>query len=236
MTIDTLSLADDTAGISLGTLNDMGDAAGLSLTAWIRPTSFDASNPGAIFAKTDGTGNVGPWKLQIQDGGVGLRFILNTSVGGDDLVTGATVFSTGTYYFIAGVYNGATMQTFVNAVSTASLAKTGTVESNTNNARIGGVDPGSGAFRRKFNGRIDDIRIYNVGLTTAELETIYNARGHDGIVRGLLHRWLVNELAPGTAATVAGSIKDMAAGQFNASPIFNPIYRDSILSYRKRIR
>jgi hypothetical protein len=232
VTIDTLSLADDTAGISLGTLNDMGGAAELSLTAWIRATSFAAGDPGAIFAKTSSTGTVGPWKLQIQDGGVGLRFILNTSVGGDASITDATVFATGTDYFVAGIYNGVTMKTFVNAVETASAAKTGTVQSNANNARLGGVDPGSGAFRRKFNGRLDDLRIYTRGLSLAELETMYAARGHDAIKNGLLHRWLVKEAAPGVVGIVP--IVDSAAGQFNGTPIFGPVYRESILSPRRR--
>ena len=232
--IDTLSLTDDTAGITLGTLNDMGGAAQLTLLAWIIATSFAAGDEGVIFGKSDGTGNVGPWKLQIEDGGVGLRFILNASVGGDVTITDATVFSTGTLYLVAGVYDGASMITYVNGVATTSAAQTGTVESTADPARIGGLDTGTGVFRRKFNGRIEDAQVYTRGLSANEMLTIYNARGHAAIKNGMLHRWILNEATPGTVAATAGQFKDEAAGLFNASPIFSPVYRAAQLSHRRR--
>lgn len=232
MSLDGLSLATDSAGVSLGTLDDTAGAAALTLCAWIIPTSFDAGNPGCIMCHTNSTGNVGPWKLQIQDGGVGLRFVLGAG-GSDTTITGTTVFSTGTRYFVAATYGGSNMRTFVNAVETQVGAKTGTVNSApASNTRLFGVDDGA-SFRRKFNGVAEDFRIYTRRLSVAELETILNTLGRDNIVDGLLHRWRCNEGAEGTTASGAGTIKDSGSATFNGTPIFSPTYRASRLSFAR---
>lgn len=231
MSLDGLSLATDSAGVSLGTLDDTAGASGLTLCAWIRATSFDAGNPGVIMCHTNSTGNVGPWKLQIQDGGVGLRFVLGAG-GSDSVITGATVFSTGTRYFVAATYDGADMRTFVNASQTQIGAKTGTVNSAAVNTRLFGADDGA-SFRRKFNGIAEDFRIYTRALSVAELETIIGAQGRDNIVSGLLHRWRCNEGSEGATASGAGSIKDSGAAQVNGTPIFSPTYRASQLSFAR---
>ena len=57
---------------------------------------------------------------------------------------------------------------------------------------------------------------------------MYTLLGVDGIVEGLLWRWAQNELSPGTAATVAGSIIDFA-GNFNGTPVNSPVYAEGIL-------
>lgn len=231
MALNFEGFAADGDGIDLGTLNTTGGLSGLTLCCWIRPTAYQAGDEAVFFAKSNSTGNVGPWKLQIQDGGSDFRFILNTSVGGDHTLTDTTVFPTAQWMFVAGTYDGSNMRTFVNAVETASLAVTGTVQSNAFPTRLAGVQ--AGTFRRRFNGYMEDARIYSRALSQAELESLFVSRGASPIVHGLLHWWRMQERAPGVVAAGAGVIKDSGPQQFNGDVIDTPTYVEGILRGRR---
>lgn len=233
--IDTPTLADGTNAVTLGTSDDAAAAAALSIMAWIIATSFAGGDEAVILCHSSSTGNVGPFKLQIQDGGTGLRFIIGTSVGGDDMITDGTAFATGTLYHVAGVYDGASMITYVNGLATTSAAKTGTVTSAPGTeSRICGLDTGSG-IRRKFNGQAADVRLYRRGLSANEMRTIYACRGHDGIALTRTHQWQFRAGAPGVVAAGAGVFKDSGNGVIlNASPVASPIWRAEPLSQRRR--
>ncbi len=81
-----------------------------------------------------------------------------------------------------------------------------------------------------FDGLLDDLRIYDRLLSAAEILTIYTARGVDGIVDGLVARWMPNELAPG--ATVL-SVVDLT-GVSDGSPENAPVYAEGVLRSRRR--
>lgn len=76
-------------------------------------------------------------------------------------------------------------------------------------ARYDGSDP--------FEGELYDVRFYNRILSPAEVQTIYNSRGGDSIVYGLLHRWTMDEGASGATLSGSGVVKDRAQGSNNMS-------------------
>lgn len=106
-------------------------------------------------------------------------------------------------------------------------------------------DPGSGTLLlghrtgapagEHYGGDLEDVRIYNRELSLAEIQTIFTVRGVDGIVDGLLHRWLMNEDSPGTTASGTGTIKDIGPSGRNGTPNNSPIYRASDLRFRRKI-
>lgn len=79
-----------------------------------------------------------------------------------------------------------------------------------------------------IDGRLDDFRIYNRILSAAEILTIYSCRGRDNIYEGLIHRWVMNEGAPGTAVS---SVIDLT-GNLNGTAVGNPTYAASSLRCR----
>lgn len=84
---------------------------------------------------------------------------------------------------------------------------------------------------------IDDVRRYNRVLKPAEIQTIFAAKGRDGIVHGLLDRWPIDEGAPGTTVAATGGVKNVARNQ-NAqdSNQGSPVYSYLVpLSPRKRV-
>jgi hypothetical protein len=141
--------------------------------------------------------------------------------------------SDGTLYHIVGTWNVSTGAG--QAFKDGSLFGSGTSRNGVSN---GVMSFGARGTSNPFEGELYDIRIYNRVLAAPEVQTIYNARGMDGIVAGLLHRWLMNEGQPGASLSGTGTVKDHASGQINVSvgtgtaPVF--IY-DGLIQPRRRV-
>jgi chitodextrinase len=71
---------------------------------------------------------------------------------------------------LAATYDGATMRLYVNGVQVASRAQTGAIATSTNSLQIGGDT----IYGQYFTGRIDEVRIYNRGLSAAEIQNDMN--------------------------------------------------------------
>ena len=72
-----------------------------------------------------------------------------------------------TWTHLAVTYDGTTVRLYVNGAQVSSLAKTGNLTTSTNPLTIGS-DPIYGQY---FQGMIDDVRVYNVALTSAQIQT-----------------------------------------------------------------
>ena len=67
---------------------------------------------------------------------------------------------------LAATYDGATLRLFVNGAQVGSRAVTGALLTSTGALRIGG----NSIWGEFFQGRIDEVRIYNRALTAAEIQ------------------------------------------------------------------
>ena len=157
---------------------DLGNPTALQLTgsmtvsAWIYSAVFPADDA-AIVSKRGATG----FQLDttIDEGPRTVGFKLSSGSGADMLRYGATAMQTNAWYHVAGVYNAqtATMDVYLNG-QLDNGARVGTVASSQQNSSLN-VNIGeraSGGFN--FNGRIDDVRIYNRALTAAEVQADMN--------------------------------------------------------------
>lgn len=94
-------------------------------------------------------------------------FFLN---GTDQSVASATALPLNTWTHIAVTYGGGFMRFFVNGVQVSQVAQTGNLTPSNNPLRIGG----NTFWFEFFSGQLDDLRIYNRVLTTAEIQTDMN--------------------------------------------------------------
>ena len=85
-----------------------------------------------------------------------------------------------------------------------------------------------------FAGLIDDFRLYDGILSPATIKTIATARGADGITEGLLHRYTLNDLVPGSA--VVGVACIAAAERIVGLPLGTPTFAAGITVSRHRRR
>lgn len=82
-------------------------------------------------------------------------------------------------------------------------------------------------------GDLEDVRMYDRILTANEIETIYNARGSDKIVSGLLNRWRLTDLAEGV--TVASNVIDLSDTKNNLVQTGSPVYAAQFITRDRSI-
>ena len=87
--------------------------------------------------------------------------------GSSGEVFGTARLPASTWTHLAVTYDGTTIRLYVNGAQVSSLAKTGNLTTSTNPLTIGS-DPIYGQY---FQGMIDDVRVYNVALTSAQIQT-----------------------------------------------------------------
>ena len=75
-----------------------------------------------------------------------------------------------TWTHLAATYDGTAVRLYVNGVQAASTARTGTLASSTSPLELGGDI----FYGQVFNGAIDEVRIYNVALSAAQIQTDMN--------------------------------------------------------------
>ena len=130
-----------------------------------------------------------------------IRFELST-VGGGGTISTVDNFTTGTWKHVCVIYDGAagSAKIYIDGVEKATSASfSGNLNSNPNSGVIiGKYQPGNSEF---FDGKIDDVRIYNYALTQAQVSWLYNKGQPVGY-------WRFDEATSGAVSTTASAIKD----------------------------
>lgn len=133
----------------------------MTLEAWVFPTVAPVDWR-TIIAK-QGTGVIA-WFLYA---GVDVNrpALGNLILGGERILRGPAALPVGEWTHLAGTYDGVTQRLYVNGVQVASRAQTGTTLVTTGPLRFGG----NGVYGEYFQGRIDEVRIYDRVLTPEEI-------------------------------------------------------------------
>ncbi len=145
-----------------------------TITAWINANII--GNDQRIFV--DDENDSGGFAFSLGDGGDGqLRFFSRGSAA--NILDTPAVISANTWYFVSAVYDSSaqTKTIYVNGTSVATGADTSTWGSDPGVASIGGETNGAGSEavpNWRFDGRIDEVRIYNEALNAAQINTVYN--------------------------------------------------------------
>jgi hypothetical protein len=143
----------------------------ITIEVWFKASSFHVEHSfiNTIIRKNiaDGLEN---FFLRIRN--VDGRSVVQMSIGYD--IEGLSVpyeFSTGTWYHLAGTYDGSAMTVFVNGLSIKSEKVSGTMYIDKSDLFIGKGDPefSSGEY---FHGELDEIRIWNVARSQEEIRAV----------------------------------------------------------------
>jgi chitodextrinase len=86
-------------------------------------------------------------------------------------VFGTTALAANTWTHLAATYDAATLRLYVNGTQVSSSPRTGNLATSTNPLQIGG----DSLYGQNFSGIIDEVRIYNVALTQAQIQSDMNA-------------------------------------------------------------
>jgi hypothetical protein len=150
-------------GVSSGALNSFN--TGISLEAWINPTTYNG-NGATIVMKQDA--NYWTWGLKMES--IGMTFYLRTGTGYSSITTPLSATPLNQWSHVVGTYDGSQMRLYVNGVLVASTSKTGVIDNTAVLSSIGST----GLGWQYFNGSIDEVRIWNVARTQAEILAAMN--------------------------------------------------------------
>lgn len=148
---------NDTAALDL--------TAGMTIEAWVLPSTVNGWR--TVLLKERPGGLV----YSLYTSGDGTRPSGYVAAPGDISVIGTGSLATTAWTHVAMTYDGVTLRLFVNGIQVSSRALTTSITTSTGVLRIGG----NNVWSEFFQGRIDEIRIYNRALTAAELQADMNA-------------------------------------------------------------
>jgi prepilin-type N-terminal cleavage/methylation domain-containing protein len=155
--------------VDVGTFDVTGDT--MTLSAWYKADVF-GYDP-RILSKAEGwqSGKT-YWLIGINDSPDRLRFRLTADSVEHTIDAGNP--TTGTWTHIAGVYDGSSMRLYMNGTEVGTSAVTGTIRTGGASVWIGANPPT--VSDRPFEGRIDEIRVYDMALSAGQILSL--ARGN----------------------------------------------------------
>jgi regulation of enolase protein 1 (concanavalin A-like superfamily) len=152
---------------------DCGNAASLNITdaitisAWINTNDAGNSEDNPYVTKGNNS-----YALR-HDAGNSIGFYIYAGGSPFLVLSAVTSAFNDAWHHIAGTYDGSNMTLYINGESMANTAHTGPIDISAFNVNIGSDAAQTWMW---YNGLIDDVRIYNRGLTRQEVQQVMLAK------------------------------------------------------------
>ncbi|HVX63177.1 MAG TPA: LamG-like jellyroll fold domain-containing protein, partial [Pirellulales bacterium] len=137
---------------------------GMTLEAWIKPTAAASGWQDVIYKGDDN------YYLESSSLSPGVPVAGATAGASDTGAAGTSALPTNAWSFLTETYDGANLLLYVNGVQVAAQALSGSLATSTDLLQLGG----DSIYGQYFQGLIDNVRIYNVALTAAEIQADMN--------------------------------------------------------------
>ena len=183
---------------------DCGNASSLNITgaitieAWINADTWNANSWGGTIVGKDNTSSSG-FDLRCGNGGM-LSFVVGVGGAWHEVLSGA-VMSSGRWNYVAGVYDGSTLSIYVNGVLAGQQSLSGSIGVSALSLFIGNSP---GFPTRVFDGKIDEVRLFNVARTQAQIQSDM-CNTLTGTETGLVNYWQFNNGSGTTLTDVVAS-------------------------------
>ena len=225
-----LSLNGNNQYVNVGSSSPLQITGDLSISAWINMNSV---NPGGeddeIFSRSNDPLVLAAWQLKgTQDcTNEKLGFLISGNGSNYGQRCGSTILATSTWYHVAGVYNSAalTIDVYVNGfLDNGTLL--GTVPASIYNTSLPATIGIRANLVDDFDGRIDEVRVYNRALSATEVASLYQSSGRKTTINssqntqltaGLVGLWSFN------GADIQGSLALDRSGNGNNGTITGAI-------------
>ncbi|PIZ47562.1 hypothetical protein COY32_01485, partial [candidate division WWE3 bacterium CG_4_10_14_0_2_um_filter_41_14] len=135
----------------------------VTVSAWVNGTSWADADRKSVFIKG------GAYYLTVSPSGNVAVYGYGKSSQGYHL-SNATL-STGTWYSLALTIDPNGFKIYINGVLDKTIAATGLITTNTGVSAVGAEPGGTSRF---FNGKIDEVKIYNYARTPEQIKADYN--------------------------------------------------------------
>lgn len=142
-----------------------------TIAAWVNLSTLD-SDPDSVIIEnsaTDTTADYGLYAKYQTATTFTLYYFIRDSNGNAQTVEGDTIYRLGTWYHVAGTYDGTTARLYVNGSEVKTLDASLTVRQS--GSLLGVGDDGSGGDAG-LTGSIDDVRIYERALSSDDVKAL----------------------------------------------------------------
>jgi len=149
--------------------NSLDLTTGMTLEAWVNPTSSAASWT-TVLMKEQASTQAYALFADTTSARPYIYFNTATDSSGSKSVGGTSALPINTWSHLAATYDNTTLRLYVNGVQVGSQSFTGSIMNSAAALRIGG----NSVWGEYFQGRIDELRIYNRALTQSEIQADMN--------------------------------------------------------------
>src|SRR5439155_25447523 len=170
---------------------------GMTVEAWVYPTALSGWRTVII---KEGTTDLA-YSLYAHDNDPHPASWIVTSGTGVEAVASSPL-TLNAWTHLAATYDGATLRLFVNATQVGTIAHSGNLVPSDGPLRIGG----NGLWGEFFQGRIDEVRIYNRALSPTEIQQDMGR----AVVQTDTSAPTITSVSPANAATVVLTGSDVS--------------------------
>ena len=157
---DALQFNGSSSLVTIPNATSLQLSSGMTLEAWVNPSAVGNNWRDVVYKGNDNyyleatsTNSSFPDAGLIAGGGYADAF-------------GTSALPANTWSFLTETYDGSTLRLYVNGTQVASTAHTGAIATSTNPLQIGG----DSIYGQYFAGLIDNVRVYNLALTAAQIQ------------------------------------------------------------------
>lgn len=170
-----LSFDGSTGYVELGQPSKLNFSGQITVSAWIKPTAISGTET------IVGRGNDGinaPYYLRVTSSNSAAFGSFRSTGGGlhhDAVGTISGSLTDGNWHHLAGVYDGLNFRVYVDGALIGTLADPYGITKGSEPVNIGRDTPVSAPPTNYYNGAIDEVRIYNTGLSAADIAALASA-------------------------------------------------------------
>jgi hypothetical protein len=143
----------------------------MTLEAWVYPTASGGGAWRNVLIKERAGGEIYNLYANTDANGPTIYVVRAAAPDAPLEAAGTGVLAANTWTHLAATYDGATLRLYVNGSQVGSRAVSGALLASTGALRIGG----NSIWGEYFQGRIDEVRIYNRALGLTEIQADMNA-------------------------------------------------------------
>ena len=136
----------------------------MTLTSWVRTDVIPSSGLKSILSKDEN------FEYHLTTGGEAYYWWRTATGGTHSITTSGAGISVGNWHHVAVTFSASKLRLYIDGAMIGEKTQPGTLSSGGNSAAFIGSDRGKSEF---FRGGIDDLRIYNSGLSKGEIKRLY---------------------------------------------------------------
>jgi hypothetical protein len=146
----------------------------ITVNAWVTPSAFYGAREQYILSHGNWQNR---WKLSVTPGTNRLRWTVKSAAGTRDLDS-ASPLVLDSLMNITVLYNGADMELYINGTLDSFTPFSGLINTTTYALTMGEDLPSDNQY--DFNGVLDDVRLYNYGLSLSQISALYDVNTGTG--------------------------------------------------------